>query len=733
MKWDLRTFWKNLRKHHYFSWIIYGLLALMMFLVMINGVMPKKLNVKLYDIAKTDIQSPIEIVDQTATETKRKDAMAAVPTAFAYNKDAATIQVEKAQDIFSTIQEVRNQSTPPITTNSTTSTQTSSNTPSSNVKSGKSASINDEVKQVRKILAANANKALTDNTIKTLLTVSNSQFNDANNMTDTAIDEAMGNKIKWSDLEKVQKQAIASIPKTTQIDNTTRQAITNLLQYEIIPNYVLDAKTTQRNRDQASKAVGNVVIHQGEVIVKKGDLVTQDVMRKLKEVGLLDDKFNPLPFLGLGLLVVFLTILLGYDLNRTTEKAKRPSSILLMYTVIFAFVMVVLKISSLLTMINLFGVRYVVPIAVGTMMIKLLINERLAIVTSIVFAICGSMVYQTGGMTGLFDFQMGVYLLFSSLAGALFVRRYDAKPKLLQSGLIIAFVNVILVLCISFIKNGTINLGEMGLNVGFAALSGLISTVLTFGLVPFLEAAFGILSTTRLIELSNPNHPLLRKILMQAPGTYHHSLMVANLAERACEQIGANGLLARVAAYYHDLGKTKRPHFFIENQLNQVNPHDKISPQLSRTIIISHPYDGAALLREHNIPKEIIDIAEQHHGTTLLKYFYYKAKEGTNQDIPESDFRYPGPKAQTREAAVVELCDSCEAAVRSLSKPTPVKIESLVQKILNDRLEDGQFDECDLTMKELYMIKQSICETLNGVFHSRIEYPEEIDKKVKSG
>ena len=234
----------------------------------------------------------------------------------------------------------------------------------------------------------------------------------------------------------------------------------------------------------------------------------------------------------------------------------------------------------------------------------------------------------------------------------------------------------------------------------------------------------------RLIELSNPNHPLLKKILTEAPGTYHHSIMVANLAESACEAIGANGLLARVGCYYHDIGKTIRPKFFIENQMNIENPHDRLPPEASKNIIMSHVTDGAELLRKHRLPKEIVDIAEQHHGTTLLKYFYYKVKQ-SGEDVTEDEYRYPGPKAQTKESAIVGIADSVEAAVRSLSQPTPEQIEELVRKIISDRLQDNQFNECDLTFKELEKVTNSLCESLKGIFHSRIEYPEMTEQKVK--
>jgi hypothetical protein len=287
---------------------------------------------------------------------------------------------------------------------------------------------------------------------------------------------------------------------------------------------------------------------------------------------------------------------------------------------------------------------------------------------------------------------------------------------------------------------GDVEVREVLFSLSFAVGSGIIATVLVIGLLPFFEVTFGILSPLKLVELSNPNHPLLRKLLTETPGTYHHSVMVGNLSEAAAEAIGADGLLCRVGSYYHDIGKTRRPSYFIENQGNIENPHDFIEPSLSKSIIVAHAKDGAEMLREHKLPKQLCDIAEQHHGTTLLKYFYHKAlkqaeEQQTGEEIREEDYRYPGPKAQTKEAAIVGIADSVEAAVRSLRNPTIEQIGSIVDKIIKDRLEDNQFNECDLTMKELDTIGRALKETLLGIFHSRIEYPDipKKDEQTKVG
>ena len=271
------------------------------------------------------------------------------------------------------------------------------------------------------------------------------------------------------------------------------------------------------------------------------------------------------------------------------------------------------------------------------------------------------------------------------------------------------------------------NFKENIIKSGFSIISVLVSGILCVGLLPFYESIFDVVTNIKLLELSNPNQPLMKKLLMEAPGTYHHSMMVANLAEAATESVGGNPVMARVGAYYHDIGKTKRPYFFGENQIGKENPHDKISPNLSALIILSHTKDGLELAKEHNIPKSIQDIIVQHHGTTLVKYFYYKVKNSSDnkEDINEDDFRYSGPIPNTKESGILMLADSVEASVRSISEPTKDKIEEMVNNIFNDKINTNQLINCDLTLKDIEVVKQSFLKTLDGIYHHRIEYPTE--------
>ena len=270
-----------------------------------------------------------------------------------------------------------------------------------------------------------------------------------------------------------------------------------------------------------------------------------------------------------------------------------------------------------------------------------------------------------------------------------------------------------------------------GMGMGIAA--GIIAAFFCIGTLPLWEAAFGLVTPMKLLEIANPNQPLLKRLLLEAPGSYHHSIIVGNLAESAAEAIGANVLLARAGAYYHDIGKLSRPYFFGENQVGTENPHDSISPELSTRIITAHTRDGLALAREHRLPAPIQDAIVQHHGTTMVSFFYHKKMESAeNKDeVDIRDFRYEGPKPQTREAAILMLADSVEAAVRSLNKPTPQKVEELIRGIIKGKMTDGQMTDCPLTLRDMETIVKAFKSTLNGVFHERIEYPDlkEVEKQ----
>src|SRR5699024_7064755 len=276
-------------------------------------------------------------------------------------------------------------------------------------------------------------------------------------------------------------------------------------------------------------------------------------------------------------------------------------------------------------------IYYVVPVATGSLLLKLLINERFSLVLATLYALVGSIIFN-GEIPGTLNVEAGIYFLFSQLAAIIFLSNVKDRLTIVRAGIGMTVTNILLVILFSFLSFEKYEFFDLFIQSTFGVASAFLSAVLTIGLLPFFETALGILSDSKLLMLTNPNHPLLRKLLTEAPGTYHHSIMVPNLSETACESIGANGLLARVGAYYHDMGKTVQPHYFIENQISITNPHDSLDSKQSVEIIIDHPYDGAEMLMEYKLPNEIIDIEKQHHGTTLLKYFFLKEKE-TNEEV----------------------------------------------------------------------------------------------------
>ncbi|TWI57747.1 HD family phosphohydrolase [Halalkalibacter nanhaiisediminis] len=706
---DQLKWWNRIRDHQYIRTILFFIMGILLYLLMLGNVIPETLDIRLSQIADQDIRSPITVENRAATEERRNEAIEAIGPIYEQKREYAQNQVVKVNDIFDLINRVRNDI--PVEDNGISDEDYFA----------------EQIELVQREISDGTSNDLSEDTLITLLETSDTQLQIAREATTNAVFEIMSERVTIRDLAEAKEEASNQIAVLT-VSNSLSEAMTEVAQFAIIPNYIYDAEATEQLRQEATESIEPVLIREGQLLVEEGEIINHAIYEQLRIVGLLDDSLNIYPYIGLALLVLLIMGMLSYYLNEAQTSVKKNNSHLLMFTLIFMVTVVLMKITSYLEGLEIQGIGFFVPVSIGAMLITLLIHTRVALFTSIMFAVIGSILF-SDSTSGTFQFTYGFYMLFSSFAGAYFLNKSNRISRVLLAGLFVSGINIITVIALLFMKAVQNNWIDVGLHVGFAFLSGFIAAVLTIGLLPFFEAGFGILSTTKLIELSNPNHPLLRKILVETPGTYHHSVVVGNLAEAACETIGENGLLARVGSYYHDLGKTKRPHFFIENQLKMDNPHDKISPQLSKTIIIAHPYDGAELLREYKMPKEIIDIAEQHHGTSLLKFFYHKANQDSEQTIPESQFRYPGPKAQSKVSAVVGIADSVEAAVRTIQKPTPDKIEALVRKIIRDKLEDGQFDESDLTLRELDQIAVSICETLKGTFHQRIEYPEDVKGK----
>lgn len=652
-------------------------------------VRPTIISVEPLGIAEQDIRSPITIEDRVATERLRQEATNAVGSQFSLRREFADQQIAKVEQLFAAFE------------------NTDDETELAEIKS--------------RLNSTDANGFLGDDELNALLQASENTRRTVEDVTVTALQEVMGNRIETSsDSIADARDRAGTLIDQSPLSLEFRTIAKSLSDQLIVPNYVFDSEATRQKEQEAVDAVDPVIIQEGQLLVNQGEVVTREIYRKLELSGAIDPNRSFAPLFGSYLLSGLLTAGFLFMLIRSkiNELLLRPKILITVY-------------GLLLFQLGLFfGVGYIgiefttyayvlAPTAFVVLLLRILVDERVALASALITMIAGAIVVSYGQNT---SFMTLVYFATGSFLAVFLVEPKIQRKRLFLSGILLGIINIIMVLALLFLRNTQVTWEMAAYLSGFAVVGALLSIVLTFGVLPFLEPWFGVLSSGRLVELMSPTHPLLRKLLMEAPGTYHHSMMVANLAESACEAIGADGLLARVASYYHDLGKTERPPHFIENQQNGVNPHDRLTPEESADIIMAHPYDGADLLRRYKLPQEIIDIAEQHHGTSLLKFFYVKAKE--TRDVSESRFRYPGPKPQTREAAVVMIVDSIEAAVRSQKQPTPDRIRQLVNGIIRDKLQDGQFEDCDLTTKEVWRVGESACETLTGLFHERIEYPE---------
>jgi len=490
------------------------------------------------------------------------------------------------------------------------------------------------------------------------------------------------------------------------------------------PNLIYNRQATELAIEQARNAVEPVRknVLAGEVIVREGDRVTAEQISVLEQLGIQRTENYSLVLVGLAGFVLLTIWLVREYLKRYHRDVLQNDKLLLLLGLIV--VLVVLLARALIAVqiadrpeINAMA-GYLAPVAFGSMLVAILIDNRLAYFITMILALF------VGLLTESNQLALITVAFVGGTVGAYRVTRLSQTGDLARAGFYIAIANAAAILAMELIT-GSVNISAVLVGILLGVISGILSAVLTIGALPYLESAFSITSMIKLLELSNPNHELLKRLLIEAPGTYHHSLMVGNLAEASAQAVGANPLLVRVGAYFHDIGKIKRPEYFVENQRGFDEPHNKIAPALSALIIISHVKEGVELAREARLPEVLIDFIASHHGTSLAKYFYTQAiaEEGEGM-VNEDSFRYEGPKPQTKEVALVMLADAVEAAVRSLPNPNMDSIRIMVNKIIRDKLNDHQLDECDLTFKDLDILGDSFCNVLGGVHHKRIEYPD---------
>ncbi len=507
----------------------------------------------------------------------------------------------------------------------------------------------------------------------------------------------------------------------------THPIISKIILHYLQPNITIDHTQTQLIIKQALHSIipQKTTYKQGQPIIYENEQVTAYHIEVFKALNMYDQKAKIKPFLGILLLTGFSFIILDRFIFLFYKKAyslKKLTLVFLIITILNVFALFILKFLFTPKLGQLF---FLIPIPLAAMLLTTLISTNIALLT-------GTLISAMIALMSHMHFETFIFLFISNCISAYFIRNTSKRSDLIIAGYKIGSMNILVILSLGLIAQQT-NYSWYVINMLSGLGNGIASAMISLAILPYLEHFFKITTNQTLLELSNLNHPILKRLMMDAPGTYQHSLMVANFSEAAAEAIGANAVLCRVGSYFHDIGKLKRPIFFSENQFSENNPHDTIAPRISKLIITSHVKEGLELAKKHKLPDSIQDIIEQHHGTSLLTVFYSHAiaKEGKKSSADE-EFRYTGPKPQTKEAGIIMLADAVEAATRALKKPTPQKIESTINKIIKTKLDDKQLSECPLSFNEIFIIQSTFSYLLIGMKHSRVDYNKEIENLTTS-
>ncbi len=513
----------------------------------------------------------------------------------------------------------------------------------------------------------------------------------------------------------------------TGLDEDTIRLLSRIVSVHMQPNMLIDEETTEFNKQKAADAVEPVIFLKGRNIVRSGEIITAAQIAMLDSLGMLasNTKIDLTMYLGLALLVMLImsfVFIYSIVFERQLFRNRRQNILL------GVILLLGIGISAILMQIN----QFFMPVVIGVMLTAVLLTPRLALVIDVFLALVGGLM--SFGIVGSFSSTVTIIIMCAILSGAVataILSRHAQRTAILGAGLAAGAVSAATALAVGLItESNTSNILNWAMWEG---LSGIVSGVLCIGLQPALEWLFNLVTPAKLMELSNPNHPIIKRMILEASGTYHHSIIVANLAEAAANRIGANGLLARVGAYFHDIGKLNRPLYFKENQIGE-NPHDKTDPMVSAAILTAHPTDGATLAAKNHLPQPVIDIILQHHGDTPVVYFYDRCvKEMGAENVDINDFRYPGPRPATKEAAIVMLADTVEAAARACQDRSNAGLEALIRKLIRSKIDDTQLNSAPLTLSDIEEVTQAFLTVLSGVFHQRVEYPTlQIPKRDKN-
>ncbi|WP_408954864.1 HD family phosphohydrolase [Natroniella sp. ANB-PHB2] len=675
------------------SWGLFIFVALVT--IVIINFLPTRVGVDVGQVSKRDIIAPrtIEYIDQEETEERRQEAAETVSKVYEEDRRVGDEIELEIRNFFKLIQETRE--------------------------------LEDKELELKvEVVTEEATIDLSFSELKYLLQLSEEKLAQMRVDALALVNSYLNRGIRDDSLTEVKEEM-----KRQKVDLEQgaiyNEIVSQISSQAIRPNLIFNQEETEERRELARQKVEPIkhIVHKGEVIIRHGKVVTEEDIKILEALGLRDHRLNYFSLLGYTLIVLIFFLSVIFYIYQYQAEIIKDEGIMALLGLLPIIILLLANIANYLP---IEYPSFIVPVAAASIIITILINTRLAVV----FTIGLSFLVAIVSGEGIIDVAVA---MISGLTGIYSVSKVSQRSDLVRAGFIVSAASAFTIFSFLLIKSPLEVIRFLRI-VPLGILNGILVATVTNGLLPYVENIFGVTSPVKLLELSNPNHLLLKRLLVEAPGTYHHSIIVGNLAESAADQVNADPLLTRVGAYYHDIGKIKRSYFFTENQIGDKNPHDKLSPNLSTLIITSHIKDGIELAKEHKLPKVLIDIITQHHGTSLVSFFYQEAAyDEKYKNVDKDDFRYEGPKPQTKEAALIMLADVVEAAVRSnvSVQNNPGKLEGLVRELIKNKLNSGQLDECDLTLKDLDKVANSFVNILQGIFHSRVEYPDDIAQHLK--
>jgi putative nucleotidyltransferase with HDIG domain len=733
-------------------WVILIALSLIISILLFPDILSRPKVYKLGDVAEGDIKASADIlVENTAIIAKdREDAINAVPNVYDFDPSATNLELSLKQAMFDAWTSTAVDTTilgAPLPDNRVASL-TIYDKETIKDRFFKTLEISPDEALFERLIQSGFPAELENKTIELtasvfqkgivgnmMVLISQSQKGILLQSIQTQEEAPVKELTRFYDIEGARKFLSAqkeSLVKEGLSSGTASLAI-DLAQALVKPNVTFNQRETELRKNIAGKSVKPVYyqIKKGEMLVREGERIGEDHLIKLSaEAESLGQQsvFGRVPGMTILIGILFSFVYMtGLMKSRTSSPETRyhifnALTLLIIFIFIWLYVFIAEELARGFDFFTSDALLFAMPVACGAMLVTVFEGMGMAIAFSLLISVLASLAIDR-------SVEFFIYFLVGSLAATYWVREYRQRGILIKTGAKVGLINVLLCLSIETVYGSLFSIETLvALSAGF--IGGVLAGVISTGIIPLIEMTFDFTTDLKLLELANLDQPLLRQLMLQAPGTYHHSVIVSNMVEATAKAINANPLLAKVSAYYHDIGKMAKPLYFVENQMGVENRHEKLAPSMSNLILISHVKEGMELALEHKLGKEIIDIIQQHHGKSVITYFYQKAREqavnrtGKDSHVKQEDFRYPGPKPQTKEAGLVMLADMVEAAVRSLIEPSPARIQGTIQKIINKAFSDGQLDECELTLKDLNEIATGFKKTLGGIFHHRVEYPE---------